>query len=149
MVFVGQDAASLADDRDTDRDWLDIVADLRGGVPRIAERVSQRLPGRVNFMRSHIDGNTRVVFAPQEYGFQLGFGPLLVTDMRLGFHSGRVAEMIVTSEAYDGDLGYLEHFEKPLADHIRRTMGRYCLACNTKSAQVFLPRGEDQPACIK
>lgn len=103
----------------------------------------------VNFMRSHINGNTRVVFAPQEYGFQLGFGPLLVTDGSLGFHSGRVAEMIVASEAYNDDLRYLDHFEKPLADHIRRTMGRYCLAYNTKSAQVFLPRGEDQPACIK
>lgn len=103
----------------------------------------------VNFMRSHIDGNTRAVFAPQEYGFQLGFGPLLVTDMRLGFLSGRAAEMIVTTEAYNGDLRYLEQFEKPLADHIRRTLGRYCLAYNTKSAQVFLPRGEDQPACVK
>src|ERR1035437_6334894 len=90
----------------------------------------------VNFMRSHINSNTRVVFAPQEYGFQLGFGPLLVSDVSLGFHSGRVAEMIVATESYNGDLRYLEQFDKPLADHIRSTMGRYCLAYNTKSAQV-------------
>jgi hypothetical protein len=41
----------------------------------------------VDFMRSHINSNTRVVFATREYGFQLGFGPPLVTDNRLGFLS--------------------------------------------------------------
>jgi 4-amino-4-deoxy-L-arabinose transferase-like glycosyltransferase len=102
----------------------------------------------VNFMNSHINGNTRVVFAGQQYGFQLGFGPRLVTDMRLGFLSGRTADMIEFDGPYSGE--YLEHFEKPLADHIRATMGRYCLAYDTKSAQVFLPRrSEDQASCIK
>jgi hypothetical protein len=103
----------------------------------------------VSFMRSHINGNTRVVFAPQEYGFQLGFGPLLVTDMRLGFNSGRVADMIVTGEAYEGDLRYLEQFGRPLADHIRDAIARYCVVYRTNSARVLLPRGEGQPACAK
>jgi hypothetical protein len=101
----------------------------------------------VDFMRSHIDRNTRVVFAPQEYGFQFGFGPLLVTDMRLGFHSGKVAEMIVTGDAPNGELQYLGQYGEPLADHISSTMSHYCLAYNTKSTQVFLPR--DHSACIR
>jgi hypothetical protein len=101
----------------------------------------------VNFMRSHINGRTRVVFAAQQYGFRLGFGPMLVTDMRLGFLSGKVADMIVFDGDYRGE--YLENPERPLADHIRGTMVRYCLAYDTKTAQVFLPRGEDKSACIK
>ena len=112
-----------------------------------------------NFMRSHINGNTRVVFADQQYGFQLGFGPRLVTDMRLGFFSGRTADMIEFGGPYTGEHlehferpvtgEHLEHFEKPLADHIRATMVRYCLAYDHKSAQVFLLRGEDQTPCLK
>jgi hypothetical protein len=103
----------------------------------------------VNFMRSHITGNTRVVFADQQYGFELGFGPRLVTDISLGFLSGKTADMIEFDGPYSSDSGYLKHLEKPLADHIRSTMSRYCLAYNKRSAQVFLPRGEDGSACIQ
>jgi hypothetical protein len=93
----------------------------RGGLPRwaaastavglillqtggVAMRVSSDTYRRqyvplVEFLQTHASPGD-VIMGGAELGFALGFTERLVDDTRLGFHSGRHAELIVVDERY-------------------------------------------------
>jgi len=95
----------------------------------------------VGSLRQHLDSRTKLVFAPPEYGFELGFGPIIQNDSTFGYYSGKVADVIVTDQFHDGDLSEIRDAATPIVRHIEDVLKkRYDLSYNESWAQIFLPR---------
>jgi hypothetical protein len=94
----------------------------------------------VAFIREHLDSRTKLVFAPPEYGFELGFGPIVHHDRTFGFYSGKVADVIVTTQFQNRDLSEASDLPAPIVRHIGTVISGYDLAYNESWAQVFLAK---------
>jgi len=57
----------------------------------------------VAFVKSQMTPAVKAVYMPPEYGFGLKFGPPQVHDYALGYYSGRVPDLIITTEAFNGE----------------------------------------------
>jgi hypothetical protein len=91
------------------------------------------------FVRQHIDANTKLVIAPYRLGFELGFGPPVINDTRLGFLSKKVPDLFVTTE--NGTEGDMDGRSAEFQRHLAGLMEHYCLAYQTPSTQVYLRQG--------
>jgi hypothetical protein len=106
-----------------------------------ADRYHREYLPVVAFVRAHLAKNTKLVYAPPEYGFALGFGPLVRYDSTFGFYTGKQADMIVSSQFVNGDLTEIKGGAPPIVQHIESVIkGDYDLAYNKSWAQVFLAK---------
>jgi hypothetical protein len=75
----------------------------------------------VEFLRAHA-GPGELIMGGAELGFALGFTARLVDDTRLGFHSGRHAELIVVDERYETWFTRILATEPDVRAHVHRVL---------------------------
>jgi hypothetical protein len=90
----------------------------------------------ITFLRTHWTPST-VVIGPSELAFQLGFGPYLRDDIRLGYFTGVQPDYIVTNELYDRCFEAARRRDPALYGHIRRTLDRSSIVFRNQMFSVY------------
>ena len=99
-----------------------VVLQTGGVVMRVAANTYQRqyLPV-VQFLQTQA-GPGELIMGGAELGFALGFTERLVDDARLGFHSGRHAELIVVDERYQSWFTTILASEPDVQAYVQRLL---------------------------
>jgi hypothetical protein len=90
----------------------------------------------VDFLR-HDAAPGAIVMGSAEIGFDLGFEPRLIDDVRLGFHSGRRPDFIVIEERYTGWFEHLRQTEPATAAYIGELLTRESIKVYDRAPYVI------------
>lgn len=89
------------------------------------------------FLKAHA-GPGQVIMGSSELGFELGFGPRLVDDYRLGFRSGRHPDFVAVDEPrYAEWIARLQESDPAAYRHTRGLLAKYTLVYDRAGYRIY------------